>query len=83
VNGECVPVAVRASDPDRFVFVRGRVSRAAGPYRLSSQWWSEDVFSREEWDVEVVPDRADGDRALYRVFRDPRNDAWYVAGELD
>jgi hypothetical protein len=30
--------------------------------------------------VEVA---SEGDAAAYLIFRDPRNDAWYLAAEID
>jgi len=56
------------------------VQRSAGPYLLSTQWWNEETFAREEWDVEIA---GDGGTAAYQIFRDPRNDTWYLAAEID
>jgi len=47
---------------------------------LSTQWWNEEAFAREEWDVEITTENA---TAAYLIFRDPRNDAWYLAAEID
>jgi protein ImuB len=52
---------------------------AAGPWRNSGDWWSEQSWAREEWDVAVQ----DGDGvALYRIVRDPAG-AWFVDAEYD
>jgi protein ImuB len=74
------PVSLQVSDHDRFLNVRGRVQSSAGPYLLSTQWWNEEAFAREEWDVEVA---SEGASAAYLIFRDPRNDTWYLAAEID
>jgi protein ImuB len=74
------PVSLLVQDHDRFLSIRGRVQESAGPYLLSTQWWNEEAFSREEWDVEIA---SEGATAAYQIFRDPRNDTWYLAAEID
>ena len=74
------PVSLQVSDHDRFLNIRGRVQACAGPYLLSTQWWNEEAFAREEWDVEIA---SEGAAAAYLIFRDPRNDTWYLAAEID
>ena len=78
MNG--APVSLQVKDHDRFLNIRGRVQSCAGPYLLSTQWWNEEAFAREEWDVEIA---SEGATAAYLVFRDPRNDTWYLAAEID
>ncbi len=74
------PVSLQVSDHDRFLNIRGRVQACAGPYLLSTQWWNEEAFAREEWDVEIAGEETQG---AYLIFRDPRNDTWYLAAEID
>lgn len=74
------PAALNVQDNDRFLNIRGRVLSSAGPYLLSTQWWNEEAFAREEWDVEIA---SEGATAAYQIFRDPRNDTWYLAAEID
>lgn len=74
------PVSLQVQDHDRFLSIRGRVQSSAGPYLLSTQWWNEEAFAREEWDVEIA---SEGATAAYLIFRDPRNDTWYLAAEID
>jgi protein ImuB len=74
------PVSLQVQDHDRFLNIRGRVQASAGPYLLSTQWWNEEAFAREEWDVEIA---SEGATAAYQIFRDPRNDTWYLAAEID
>src|SRR2546426_241681 len=49
-------VEVRAGRPARvfsFSGVRGEVVSAAGPWRTSGEWWTEDGWQQDEWDVEL------------------------------
>jgi len=59
-----------------------RVTVAAGPYRLSGEWWRRDAagdsgFSRDYWDVHA------SDGALYRLHHDRVGDRWYLDGYYD
>ena len=55
-----------------------RVLIAAGPYRLSGEWWREDGnFQRAYWDVHA------SDGAVYRVHQDQRDGRWYLDGYYD
>lgn len=55
------------------------VTTAAGPWRTSGQWWTNDAgtWDRDEWDVAVESG------AVYRLARDRRTDRWELDGELD
>jgi len=90
-------VALRAYRPPRLAHVlskagvpsfvaapglRGAVAAAAGPWRVSGDWWDES-FSREEWDVELVGGGPSPARAAFRLFLDRLRGEWFVAGELD
>lgn len=50
----------------------GEIIDAAGPYRVSGDWWDRAAWSIEEWDIAL------GDGALYRLSR--HGDAWFVEG---
>ena len=55
-----------------------RVLVAAGPYRLSGEWWQEERgFSRTYWDVHA------SDGAVYRVHQDGRDGRWFLDGYYD
>ena len=54
---------------------RGEISKIAGPWRTSGDWWRPDAWNRDEWDLEL----ADG--ALYRIYRD--GEKWFVEGTYD
>jgi len=56
-----------------------RVLVAAGPYRLSGEWWQETPggWAREYWDVHA------SDGAVYRLHRDVRDGRFYLDGYYD
>ncbi len=61
-----------------FVFseqAHGEVVDAAGPYRVSGNWWDRQSWVAEEWDVQF------GDGALYRLSK--HQDSWFVEGCYD
>ncbi|MBB5316656.1 DNA polymerase Y family protein [Tunturibacter empetritectus] len=89
------PIALRVSRPPQMVgvaltnqvpvrvFWDGAsyvVRDAAGPVRVSGQWWSEANWCREEWDVRL--ENASAER-LCRIAFDPRSRCWYVQGTYD
>ncbi len=54
------------------------VAWAVGPWRASGDWWTEQAWSHEEWDVAVK----DNDVvALYRIYRDAHG--WFLEAEYD
>jgi len=73
--------------PDGPAALRGktttaRITVAAGPYRLSGEWWRRgddgtSGFSRDYWDVHA------SDGALYRLHHDRQGDRWYLDGYYD
>ena len=75
------PTALRGKD------TTARVLVAAGPYRLSGDWWqpapetnSDDApggWAREYWDVHA------SDGAVYRLHRDVRDGRFYLDGYYD
>lgn len=57
-------VALRDGRPAHISFsdMHGEVLAASGPWRTSGEWWREDAWSREEWEIEIRPG-ADGHAA--------------------
>lgn len=55
--------------------ISGAVTKAAGPWRSSGDWWTATAWDREEWDILLV------DGALYRLFLTARQ--WFVEGSYD
>jgi protein ImuB len=89
------PVALRVSRPPQPVGVTLTQARpvrvfwdgaaytvreAAGPERVSGQWWSEANWCREEWDVRLENGSV---QRLCRIAFDPRSRYWYVQGTYD
>jgi protein ImuB len=73
--------------------VRRQVLAFAGPWKTKGGWWSDTAWAREEWDLEVRTLRprirseenrdAEGETALYRVYKDLRAKRWFVEGIYD
>jgi len=64
--------------------IRGKVLRLAGPWRTSGDWWAEDGWARDEWDVSVAGSEASQEKGtLYRIYRDLRSNGWFVEGVYD
>jgi protein ImuB len=59
--------------------VSGEVVWLAGPWRASGEWWTEQPWSREVWDLAL---RNAAGVAVYRVFRD-KDESWFVEGTYD
>jgi protein ImuB len=61
--------------------VSSGVIGAAGPWMTSGNWWKkDDEWRREEWDIAVQLAAGVG---LYRIFRELRQNAWFVEGLYD
>ena len=68
----------RISARARGGIINGKVVRLAGPWRTSGEWWMEERWDRDEWDVAV------GDsKVLYRVYQEMQSGAWFVEGVYD
>jgi protein ImuB len=69
------PTALRGAE------TTARVLVAAGPYRLSGDWWHDaaagGAWAREYWDVHA------SDGAVYRLHRDARDGRFYLDGYYD
>jgi len=57
--------------------ISARILVAAGPYRTSNEWWKEEGWSRDYWDVHA------SDGALYRLHQDRQSGSWFVDGYYD
>jgi protein ImuB len=44
---------------------------------MSGDWWSEDVWNRDRWDVAL------DSGALYRLFQEIDSGRWFVEGSYD
>ncbi len=58
-----------------------KVQQAYGPWRQSGDWWSSDVWSREEWDVQAAADS--GNSLLCLITHDLLGDRWQMDALYD
>ena len=88
-------VQLDESRPKRVFFrgARGEVLAVSGPWRTSGDWWREDAWYQDEWDLEirfnVSQERAQKSPAsypqhgLYRFYFDSLSQSWFVRGIYD
>jgi len=65
---------------------RGRVIAASGPWRSSGDWWREDSYAKDEWDLEIQSNsktKSGKPQGVYRVCYDCAKKGWYVWGTFD
>ena len=65
---------------------RGRVIAASGPWRSSGDWWTEDSYAKDEWDLEIQASsktKSGKQQGVYRVCYDRAKNGWYVWGTFD
>jgi protein ImuB len=55
----------------------GAVTVGAGPWRTSGDWWGNEVWDHDEWDVDL------DSGVVCRLLRDRRKNRWYVEGVYD
>ncbi len=60
--------------------VKGDVIWHAGPWRSSGDWWDQEPWARDEWDIAI---QIIGGLALYRLVHDLLSGKWYVEGTYD
>ena len=98
---EPIRVDLRNDQPAR-IYIRGQrghVLAASGPWRTSGDWWQENPWHQDEWDLEVefaasqkqlqrvgardTRARSDPHRLLYRIFFDALSQSWFLRGVYD
>lgn len=77
------PMRINARNEQAAGKVRGTVVCAAGPWRGSGEWWRQDVWARDEWDVALIDPASPEIEILCRVYRDLVSEQWFVAGIYD
>jgi protein ImuB len=60
--------------------IQGKIIWLAGPWRSSGDWWEQDGWARDEWDIAL---QAEEGIALYRLVRDLLKGQWFVEGTYD
>jgi protein ImuB len=90
---------LQAGRPARVAFqgLRGDVLAASGPWRTAGDWWRDDGWQQDEWDLEIHfhASSASHDRdaasaavpcpdgGLYRFYFDALRESWFVRGAYD
>lgn len=60
--------------------VNGGVIWVAGPWRTTGDWWEQEGWARDEWDIAL---QNGSGTALYRLIRDLLSGRWLVEGTYD
>jgi len=60
--------------------IHGEILWAAGPWRSSGDWWEQEGWARDEWDIAVQQENG---VALYRLVRDLLSGRWLLEGTYD
>jgi len=89
-------VELREGYPARISFrgMRGEVVAVSGPWRTSGDWWQEDPWQHDEWDIEIhfrfSPairlERTSApcpQRGLYRIYYEALRGNWFMRGIYD
>jgi protein ImuB len=70
--------------------VHGKVVRLGGPWRTTGNWWREDRWARDEWDVTVEKRSETSSKlrpsplqVIYRIYRELSSGYWFVEGVYD
>jgi protein ImuB len=58
----------------------GEILWAAGPWRSSGDWWEQEGWARDEWDIAL---QEATDITLYRLVRDLLSGQWRLEGSYD
>jgi protein ImuB len=72
------PTQISAWGKQRSVY--GKVVALAGPWRTTGDWWRDDRWARDEWDVTI---ERQGHQTLYRIYRELNTEHWFVEGAYD
>ncbi len=90
-----VPARVEVNEgcPTKVFFrgLYGRVVAASGPWRTSGDWWRENSWHQDEWDLEIQFRNSNGkatsnaqvQRRLYCIYYDSNQQSWFVRGMYD
>ncbi len=62
----------------------GKVVQASGPWRSSGQWWEDQPWQEDAWDLEIIFSGESPTRhGLYRFCYDGIQEKWFVRGVYD
>jgi len=79
-------VQLQGKCPTRVSFqgMQGKVVCASGPWRTSGDWWEDNSWQEDAWDLEIhFPSESPPLQGFYRVSYDVRGEKWYVRGAYD
>jgi protein ImuB len=60
--------------------IHGEIVWQAGPWRSSGDWWEQNAWARDEWDIALKMIRG---IVLYRLVHDLLSGHWFVEGTYD
>lgn len=69
--------------------IQGEILWMAGPWRSSGDWWEQEGWSRDEWDIAMTTAArrqssvAGNSLSLYRLVHDLLSGHWFVEGTYD
>ena len=73
--------------------MRGKIVAASGPWRTSGDWWQEEAWRHDEWDIYIRFDPGatlmgrdlhwETQDGLYRVYYDDVRRSWFVRARYD
>jgi protein ImuB len=80
-----VVVTMRDNKPARITCPKNKgmqeeILWVAGPWRSSGDWWEQEGWARDEWDIAV---QGETGIALYRLVRDRLEGKWILEGSYD
>lgn len=77
------PARINARGMSSSYVIRGQVVCASGPWRTSGDWWSADLWARDEWDIAVRISSSEQSDVFCRIYRDLQSEEWFVEGVYD
>jgi protein ImuB len=95
-----IKIEIRDKQPARVCLLGAysQVVAVSGPWRSSGDWWQEDAWYQDEWDLALdfrssrqhSPDQREQnkpsvapDRGVYRIYYDALREAWFARGYYD
>ena len=73
------PTQISAWGKQRSVY--GKVVSLSGPWRTTGDWWRDDRWARDEWDVML--EQRSKQQSLYRIYQKLDTEMWFVEGSYD
>jgi protein ImuB len=74
-----IPRQVSAWGKQRSIY--GKVIKLSGPWRTTGDWWRNDRWARDEWDVAIESSKER--LGIYRIYRELISGNWFIEGNYD